>query len=497
MHPVELKRQEAFLAAGRHRLDEGLRAIRDLLRQYPDHPLLQLDLAELTLQVPDPEAALRLARRALKRADGPLLLRASGIFHRAGKSVEALEILQDGARSSDTLRLEWAMALERLNRLEEAEAALTGIPSSDPMARWLKGRLLRRNHRAGEAIDCLRALLETGRMDPKTASLAGYELAQSLDEAGDFPAAFETLTRTKAAITSNLPASTRARLEASLHEEHEVRKRLSHGATLERLQRWRDETPAQDGLPPLVVLTGHPRSGTTLLEQRLRRLGGVACVSEEQILRRSIERATHRLPREAHETPLDVLERIDSGIRNNARTTYRAFLGSRASSPTKVLLDKEPSYLDYLPVLLRFVPDMKLIVIRRDPRDVLLSTLFLPVPADNPSAWAWLDPDRAAQRLRSVHEGWTALRANWPGPVAELDYEAFLRQPEEHLSSLASFMGAGETPAENREAPSGWISSPTYTRAAEAIDDRSVGRWKRYEAELERAFEQVMDSHAS
>ncbi len=495
MHPVELKRQEAFQAAGRHRLDEGLRAIRGLLRQYPDHPLLQLDLAELTLQVPDPEAALRLARRALKRSEGPLVSRASGIFHRAGRTEEALEILREGARHSAPLRLERAMALERLNRLEEAESALKEVPLPDPLALWLKGRLLRRSHRAAEAIDCLRAMLANARSDTRAASLAGYELAQALDDTGDFPEAFKTLVRTKASITAGLPPATRSRLEAALEEEHEVRRRLCHGASLERLRRWHDEAPAQDDLPPLLVLTGHPRSGTTLLEQHLRRFPGVACASEEQILRRSIERATHRVPRQAGETPLDVLDRLDASFRKNARATYRAFLGKRAGAGTRVLLDKEPSYLDYLPVLLRFVPGMKLLVIRRDPRDVLLSSLFLPVPVDNPSAWAWLDPARAALRLRRVREGWDALRPNWPGPVQELDYETFLRDPDACLSRLAGFMGLEAAAPE--AAPPAWISSPSYPRAAGAIDDRSAGRWQRYAAELECAFGELMSPAAA
>ena len=495
MHPVELKRQEAFLAAGQHRLDQGLRAIRELLRRHPDHPLLQLDLAELTLQEPDTEAALRLARRALKRSEGPLVSRAAGIFHRAGRTTEALEILREGARHSQPLRLEWAMALERLNRLEEAEAAMREIPLSDPLALWLKGRLLRRNQRAEEAIDCLRALLASARGDARATSLAGYELAQALDETGDFPEAFKTLVRTKASITAGLPLATRSRLDAALEEEHEVRRRLCHGASLERLRRWRDEAPVQDGLPPLLVLTGHPRSGTTLLEQHLRRFPGVACVSEEQILRRSIERATHRVPREAGETPLDVLDRLETSVRKNARATYRAFLGKRAGAGTRVLLDKEPSYLDYLPVLLRFVPGMKLIVIRRDPRDVLLSSLFLPVPIDNPSAWAWLDPARAALRLRRVREAWDALRPNWPGSVMELDYETFLGDPDTCLSKLAGFMGVEAAAPE--ASPPAWISSPSYPRAAGVIDDRSVGRWQRYASELERAFGEVMSPSAA
>lgn len=493
MHPVEAKRQQAFLAASQHQLREGIHGIQALLKQHPGHPLLLLDLAELELQTPDVGKALRMIERALPHADESLLSRASGLLHRAQQSEAALQILKRGAQDSPALRLEWAIALERMNRLDQAEAVLGECATREPMACWLEARLLRRRGETSAAIDRLRALVETKRRGADVAAKVGYELAQALDDAGEFSEAFQVLRATKDAITASIPTQAREQWDARLHAEQSTRKRLIHDVSSGQLARWFGDAAKRVELPPLAILTGHPRSGTTLLEQLLRKRNGVACVSEEQIFRRSIERLTSTMTRTAEESPLDVLDRVNEPTRDKARHLYRAFLGERCAGSTQVLLDKEPSYLDYLPVLLRFAPEMKLIVVHRDPRDVLLSALFLPVPISNPSAWAWLDPQRAAQRLRQVQGGWASLRKKWPGRVAEIHYEELVRQPEETTSSLAGFLGLSDRPS-SESSDSGWITSPSYARAGEAVDAKSVGRWKHYTAELASCYETIADS---
>lgn len=489
MHPVEAKRQQAFHAASQYQLSEAIRGIQSLLKQHAGHPLLLLDLAELELQTPDMEKAQRLIEKALPHANEQLLSRASGLLHRAKQSEKALLLLEQGAKRSPVLQLEWAMALERMNRLDAAEAALTDLPNHEPMARWLEGRLLRRQGNTSAAIDCLRSLMETKGTGPLIEAKAGYELAQALDDAEEFAEAFQILRATKETITGSLSSQTKAQWDARLHTEQVLRERLMHDATAERLKHWHNDSSTRAQLPSLVILSGHPRSGTTLIEQQLRQWSGIASVSEEQILRRSIERVTATMPREAEESPLDVLERVNESTRAKARGLYRSFLGERLGSHTKVILDKEPSYLDYLPVLLRFIPEMKLIVVQRDPRDVLLSTLFLPVPVDNISAWAWLDPQKASLRLRQVHLGWQNLRPQWPGEVREVQYEEIVREPDTELAALAGFMGLESHTAASEQ--NEWISSPSYTRAGKAVDDKSIGRWKHYANELAPQFEEL------
>lgn len=489
MHPVEAKRQHAFLAASQHRLSEGIRDIQSLLKQHPGHPLLLLDLAELELQTPDVEKASRLIEKALAQADEALTRRAASLLQRARRPMDAMRLLERHAQTAPALRLEWATALERANRLGEAMEVLANFPSLEPNAEWLRARILRRRGDTNAAIDLLRHLRDDYPHNAHVSAQAGHELAQALDDSGDFATAFQILRDTKNKITASIPPQNRSQWDARLQGEHKTRVQMIHGSSAAQLQRWKEHVTTRVELPPLVVLSGHPRSGTTLIEQQLRQWSGIASASEEQILRRSIERVTATMPREAEESPLDVLERVNEATRAKGRGLYRAFLGERLDSHTKVILDKEPSYLDYLPVLLRFVPEMKLVVVQRDPRDVLLSSLFLSVPIDNVSAWAWLDPQRAARRLHQVHLGWQSLRTQWPGEFREVQYEEVVRQPDTEIASLARFMSPESTSATSPQ--NEWISSPSYTRAGKTVDDKSVGRWKHYAEELAPYLEQL------
>lgn len=485
MHPVERQRLEAFAAAGRQRIDQGIGIIQALLREYSGHPLLLLDLAELLLKKPDYEGARERIQEAAPKAEERLLSRLAHLWQLAGNRQEALAVLKRGAAVSPALRLEWAMALERLNRLEDSEKVLGTLAGSAlPGAGWLKARLRRRQGDIGVAVESLRALLANpGGPGGEFRARAGYELAAALDELGDYAGAFQALMETKREIATAMPRPAAADWERRLSAEHRVRGQLL--ADSSRLRRWKASAPAGGGgeFPPLTVLTGHPRSGTTLVERQLSGCPGFTGVSEEQFFRTAIERETSGVLRHAGESPLEVLDRLEPSMVGRVRRLYAAFLGQRLNGGSRALIDKEPSYLDYLPVLLRFAPELRVLVIHRDPRDVLLSSLFVPVPVSNVSAWAWLDPGKAARRLCQVREAWARQREVWPGDLLEIHYEDLVRNPEAVLPEVRKFVGLEEGPEASSTADE-FISSPSYARAGKAVDDRSAGRWRKYAEQL-------------
>src|SRR5437867_4711445 len=93
------------------------------------------------------------------------------------------------------------------------------------------------------------------------------------------------------------------------------------------LRTWAEGFPEdqREAIPPLAFLGGHPRSGTTLLEQVLDAHPGVAALDEP--------------------------------------------------GTGKVLLDKNPSPTARLPLWLRVFP-MRVLIALRDPRDVVLCCYF-------------------------------------------------------------------------------------------------------------------------
>src|SRR5690606_42094930 len=147
-------------------------------------------------------------------------------------------------------------------------------------------------------------------------------------------------------------------------------------------KRWRDEAAA---FAPqrTALLTGFPRSGTTLLEQVLDAHPGLVSSEERDFIDNELvrtwtaNRGTKRL--------VEVLREAELRSVDRERRRYIASMEYLLGAPVgeRVHLDKNPAYNLTLPLMLRLFPETRLIVALRDPRDVVLSCYlrYLPLNA--------------------------------------------------------------------------------------------------------------------
>src|SRR5262249_5880433 len=135
--------------------------------------------------------------------------------------------------------------------------------------------------------------------------------------------------------------------------------------------------------PPhrIALLCGHPRSGTTLLEQVLDTHPDIVSAEETQIFH---DEAYLPLSR-AYPHGASILALLDStpvSLLGGSREKYfrytELFLGSAIGS--RLLLDKNPSLSVMVPVVARIFPEIKFVAALRDPRDVCLSCFMQPLP---------------------------------------------------------------------------------------------------------------------
>ena len=162
--------------------------------------------------------------------------------------------------------MELATLYEQSHRLDEAEelierAERAGFKS--PMVALVRGRIQQRQKHHEQAEATFRGLIERVPEDSEWACQAWSELALMRDRQGDFAGAVEAMERCKRI----------QRLHEAPHwkaseEVHLQMRELMETVSREDFRRWREEA-AQLPVCRTSLLTGFPRSGTTLLEQLL------------------------------------------------------------------------------------------------------------------------------------------------------------------------------------------------------------------------------------
>jgi hypothetical protein len=97
-------------------------------------------------------------------------------------------------------------------------------------------------------------------------------------------------------------------------------------------------------------------------------------------------------------------------------------------------LDDTPSNLLHADQLLHLFPEMRLIHIYRDPRDVLASYLHF--------SWGGDNFETTARRLAGIYQRWQDVRKSFPADrVLEIRLEQLSEAPRDGLTSICNFLG--------------------------------------------------------
>jgi hypothetical protein len=129
-----------------------------------------------------------------------------------------------------------------------------------------------------------------------------------------------------------------------------------------------------------------------------------------------------------------------------------------------------------------------MIFAQRHPCDSVLSA-FMQSFVMNDAMASFLTVEDAADLYDAVMSGWFAIRERFDLNVHTVRYERLVEDPEAELRPLVEFLGLewdNRMLAHTRTAKErGTIITPSYDQVTEPLSTRSVGRWKRYRAQLE------------
>ena len=321
------------------------------------------------------DLAFPLANQAFARAeemaaqDAGVLVALGQQHHRVRQPDRARACFERAVKadpSSVHARLSWAAWLERERRLDEAreqtEICLALHPG-EPAALYYRAFLLHRKGGNAEAETALRDLLKSEPRDPNVRVSCFHLLGVVLDEAGQYAGALEWLLKAKAVVRQ---INNVAALEQTYDKAVRQRRSLLARLTPEMPRRWREEAPSEAFPHKLALLGGHPRSGTTLLEQILGAHPAIRAVDESEAF---VTEVGDKLAPPPPFPPLSAgaLDGLSAARRTQVRRRYRRSLlrEEEGGSPAEMILDKNPTPTASLHLWLRVFPESKVLIALR------------------------------------------------------------------------------------------------------------------------------------
>jgi tetratricopeptide (TPR) repeat protein len=379
-----------------------------------------------------------------------------------------------------------ADALERIHKINEADEILQKAEryaEGHPQIRLQQARILKRKKKDAEAKILLERLCARKDLPYAIQWKAFYELAKTHNLLEDYPAAMECWLSAKIILRKEGELF-RPQLD-KLNEETE--KGLP-GLTEERLSTWSQRAEHLSEKRSIAFLTGHPRSGTTLLEQILDSHSGVISSDESSIFGDEI--ATPITKGMSADTNItEALDLIQSSTLNTYRDRYWKYTESYVRAPIgdRTLLDKNPALTLQLPVISAAFPEAKIIFALRDPRDTVISC-FMQQLYMNTISLTYLDLKTACEQYARVMNLWLHIRPSLQNPWIELRYEDLVEDTEKQARRALEFLELpwDESVLEyHKRAQEKFVSSPTYGDVTKRIYKGAVGRWKNYRQYLE------------
>jgi Flp pilus assembly protein TadD len=367
----------------------------------------------------------------------------------------------------------------RLNEAAELVARAAQIDRKDPRVLFEEAVLTRLRGKVQEAESLLRDLVTNAAAEVSVRVRASYELAGILDGQGHFDDAMTALLEAKAILRPH--AGPHA---ATLRHMQNRAKEMERSITTSVLDRWRAEADKLQPPRRIALLCGHPRSGTTLLEQVLDAHSDVTSAEETKLMH---DEAYLPLIRDFPEgtSVLEALDSVPPSLICHARENYfrciEMFL--RRKIRGRLLLDKNPALNLMIPMVVRVFPETKFLVALRDPRDVVVSCFMQALPLTHISS-AYLSIEGTVNQYANVMGFWLEMRPRTGNQWKHVRYEDMVDDLPSVARSTLEFLGLGfedNVLKFYEHARAKRVMSPSHADVKKPLYRTAVGRWRNYQ----------------
>jgi len=440
----------------------------------PDHGAAWANLARLFMQAGQPNRADAALVKAVEHNDGnPIVLDLIGaVYSLMGDQPEAGKWI-DRALGKEPNRLQFLVNQANnhmfLDRMDDAESLLhraLEIQPGNPNAHWLLSGLKKVTSRS-HVVELERLVQQEDR-NPKGLAFLNYALGKELEDLEDWENAFGAFSRGAAARRSTIDFDEAAEIEMyDAFRDTFTESWMGDGAD------------GHDDSSPIFVV-GQPRTGTTLVERIITSHSSVFSAGELKQFGQCIRRLSdYREPKHQSARLATLAAAIEARKLGGAYLKTTAKL--RGNLPRFV--DKLPPNYLYLPLILKALPNAKIVHLQRNPMDACFAS-FKQLFAD-----AYLHSYQQEEMARH-HARYFHLMATWRERFGDrffdISYEDTAGDLEPNARALIEFL---ELPWEedclNFHQQKAAVTTASAVQVRQPAHTRSVGRWRRYERQLE------------
>mgnify|MGYP000397998978 CR=1 FL=1 len=487
---IELQNARSAFIQGNY--SRALKLFSKAVKAQPYNVLALTDAARAHGQRFEIDYAEKCVERMIKLAkanhDNPtiyfLAAQTLRMIHRSDEALEYFQKVVEAPEPPTDVFLELAVLLERRHNLDPAleyiEKYLLKNPQSAEAA-MLKGRILRRKGQADSTQEIYDKMVHHRDCLPITRAQILNEWSHLLDSQKDFTSAYEKLIESKKILQKHSETES---AQQNSDNEQKWQIRLNHSVTSVDYEKWQNaDTGAKQ---KTVLLTGCPRSGTTLIEKIIDAHPGIISADElgafSSYILPSLVKGKRDNEGYFDATTLNELSVLK--IEKEAKRYYKYLACAlNESIDDRILVDKNPSTTGIIAAYQRVSPQNKILYALRDPRDVALSCFFRWLPINSVSV-RYQTFEETCRRTAEELEFWLDTRDKLPaGSWLETRYEDTVKDYTAESKRVLDWMGLEWDDSiedyRNHLNQRG-VNSPTYEAVNKPIYKGAIGRWKNY-----------------
>ncbi len=473
-----------MVAAANFRISKALELVDQALELQPGEAEYLAQKAKLHALLDQTDAARSAADAATAaNPNAPLTLDTIGVvYSKIGAYADAQPLLERAVAAQPgnaQFHFNLASAEQFLGNAEAAAQHYEKAIELQPKffrAYWALAEL-RKNDKTPRDASALETLIDGGDLRADDQLYLAHALAAEYEKANEYDKAFNVLDTAKRRRTVQITYS--AKTDERLFE------------AMQRAFPEDTDYPATGQGENAIFVTGMPRTGTTLVERILDSHADVNSLGELQAFAAAVKRAS------ATSSRLMLDEEVIRGAADaDAADIGRDYLAAVAARQPGAgrFVDKMPLNFLYIGFILRALPAAKVVILRRNPLDTVLSN-YRQLFAIHFSYYNYHYDlmDTAFYFLQ-----FDALLAHWQklfgARIYELHYENLIADPEMETRALLDYLNLPWDPAclDFHSNPSA-VATASTMQVREPIYSAAVARWKKYESALgdvKRLFDQ-------
>lgn len=320
----------------------------------------------------------------------------------------------------------YGRALKAIGRTEQAVTAYRQALALKPdysMVWWSLTEL--KTFRFGDAdVAAMRRALDNRDQTPQNRTLLNFTLGRVFEDRKQYEIAFEHWRKANATMRSCVGHDPGQRAQfvqrnKSVFTPEYFRARAGWGSSSSQ---------------PIFVV-GLPRSGSTLLEQILASHSQIEATAELQSLESVVRDLAHRAGRRKYP---EILQELTAEQARDAGEEYMARSGAYRRLNRPFFVDKMPNNFSYIGAILTFLPNARIIDVRRHPLGSGLAIYKHYFVEAYSFAFDLADIGDYYRRYVELMAHFDAVQ---PGRVHRVFYENLIADPEGEIRRLLSYCG--------------------------------------------------------